>query len=307
MLSGLPLGVLLALGATAFFSGAILISTVASRRLDSNAGSILSGVANVAVGGVLIGLQALAGATWAMPTWRGVVGFVLGGLCGTFLGRWLFFSTIRHLGPTRATVFQTLSPLAAALMAWVFLGQHLGLEGWLGTLIAAAGLILLTPRAGLQPPASGPSAASRLALAWGLGSAVAYAAGSLFRSVGVASWNEPMAGATLGSAFGLAALLLVARRRLRGVHAQIRAHPRSTRLFLLVGALQIVAQASLIASLNHIPVALTVLLTSCTPLLVMPLSAWLLRKDESLDARAVIGVLITCAGVALATAAAAGS
>lgn len=302
MLSGLPLGVTLALGATAFFSGAILISTVASRRLDSNAGSILSGVANVAVGGALVGLQALAGAAWAMPTWRGVVGFVLGGLCGTFLGRWLFFSTIRHLGPTRATVFQTLSPLAAALMAWVFLGQHLGLEGWIGTLMAAVGLVLLTPRAGLQPARL--TAASRLALAWGLGSAVAYAAGSLFRSVGVASWNEPMAGATLGSAFGLVALLLVAHRRLHGVRAQIAAHPGSARLFLAVGALQIVAQAMLIASLNHIPVALTVLLTSCTPLLVMPLSAWLLRKDESLDVRAVIGVLITCAGVALATAAA---
>jgi drug/metabolite transporter (DMT)-like permease len=297
-LSNLPLGVALALSATVCFSFAILLSTVGSRRLDSDAGALLAGAANVPVGLALVGLQALAGGWPAAPTAWGLTAFALGGLCATFLGRWLFFSSIRLLGPTRATVFQTLSPLAAALMAWGLLGERLTAAGWLGMGLAAAGLVVMTQR-GRGAPAV--AAMPRIALAFGFGSAVAYAGGSIFRASALESWNEALAGAAVGAVAGFGMLLLAARRRLPGVRAQIAAHPRSAQLFVGVGTLQIVAQGLMIASLNHIPVSLTVLLTSCTPLLVMPLSAWLLRRDETLDARAVIGVVVTCAGVALAT------
>ena len=129
----------LALGATVFFSGAILLSTVGSRHLDSNAGAILAGLSNVPIGLLLVGLQGLFGPLPAWPTASGALGFAAGGLCGTFLGRWLFFTTIRWLGPTRATVFQTLSPLAAALMAWAFLGERLAWAAWVGMGLAALG------------------------------------------------------------------------------------------------------------------------------------------------------------------------
>lgn len=298
MLSGAPLGVALALSATLCFSVAILLSTVGSRRLDSNAGALLAGAVNVPVGLLLVALQALVADVPAAPTLRGAVGFALGGLCGTFLGRWLFFSSIRLLGPTRATVFQTLSPLAAALMAWVFLGERLTLAGWLGMGLAAAGLAVMTQRG---RGGAGAGSLPRIALVFGFGSALAYAGSSIFRAWALDSWNEALAGAALGAVAGFLVLVLAGWRRLPGVRAQILAHPGSARVFVGVGALQIVAQALLIASLAHIPVSLTVLLSSCTPLLVMPLSAWLLRRDETLDARAVVGVVVTCAGVALAT------
>ena len=280
MLSGAPLGVALALSATLCFSVAILLSTVGSRRLDSSAGALLAGAVNVPVGLLLVALQALVADVPAAPTLRGAVGFALGGLCGTFLGRWLFFSSIRLLGPTRATVFQTLSPLAAALMAWVFLGERLTLAGWLGMGLAAAGLAVMTQRG---RGSAGAGSLPRIALVFGFGSALAYAGSSIFRAWALDSWNEALAGAALGAVAGFLVLLLAGWRRLPAVRAQI------------------VAQALLIASLAHIPVSLTVLLSSCTPLLVMPLSAWLLRRDETLDARAVVGVVVTCAGVALAT------
>jgi drug/metabolite transporter (DMT)-like permease len=299
MLSGQALGVALAIAATALFSGAILLSSVGSRHLDSDAGAILASATNVPVGLLLVALQGLIGDGVTLPTWRGGLGFAIGGLCGTFLGRWLFFSTIRMIGPTRATVFQTLSPLVAALLAWGFLGQRLAAAAWLGMLIAILGLVLMSYRAD-RPLRLGVDAVPRIALGFGLGSAVAYAAGTLFRDAALHDWNEPLAGATLGAVAGLSMLVLVARKRLTSVRAQILAHPHSARLFVGVGALQIVAQGLLIASLNHIPVALVVLLTSCTPLIVMPLSAWLLQRFEQLDARTVVGVVITCAGVALA-------
>jgi drug/metabolite transporter (DMT)-like permease len=280
VLSGAPLGVALALSATLCFSVAILLSTVGSRRLDSSAGALLAGAVNVPVGLLLVALQALVADVPAAPTLRGAVGFALGGLCGTFLGRWLFFSSIRLLGPTRATVFQTLSPLAAALMAWVFLGERLTLAGWLGMGLAAAGLAVMTQRG---RGSAGAGSLPRIALVFGFGSALAYAGSSIFRAWALDSWNEALAGAALGAVAGFLVLLLAGWRRLPAVRAQI------------------VAQALLIASLAHIPVSLTVLLSSCTPLLVMPLSAWLLRRDETLDARAVVGVVVTCAGVALAT------
>jgi drug/metabolite transporter (DMT)-like permease len=295
------IGVLLALGATLVFSVCIILSTVGSRQLDSDASAVLAGAANIPVGLALMGLMALGGHRLASPTPSALLWFALGGLCAIWLGRWLFFRAIRLMGPTRASVFQTLSPLITALFAWAFLGDGLGWVGLVGMLVAVAGLVVTTQRR----PAGGASGGAvavtaRLALAIGLGAATAYAASSVFRGAGLREWNEPLAGSTLGAVAGWAVLLWMSRRRLPAVRAQVRAHPRSARVMLLVGGMQIVAQTLMVASMNHIAVWLAVLVTSCTPLLVMPLSARFLRRDETLDARLVFGAVLTCVGVGLA-------
>jgi drug/metabolite transporter (DMT)-like permease len=296
------IGVLLALGATLVFSVCIILSTVGSRQLDSDASAVLAGAANIPVGLALMGLMALGGHRLASPTPSALLWFALGGLCAIWLGRWLFFRAIRLLGPTRASVFQTLSPLIAALFAWAFLGDGLGWVGLAGMLVAVAGLVVTTQRrpAAAASGAGAVAVSARLALAIGLGAATAYAASSVFRGAGLREWNEPLAGSTLGAVAGWAVLLWMSRRRLPAVRAQVRAHPRSARVMLLVGGMQIVAQTLMVASMNHIAVWLAVLVTSCTPLLVMPLSARFLRRDETLDARLVFGAVLTCVGVGLA-------
>ena len=297
------IGALLALGATLVFSACIVLSTVGSRQLDSDACAVLAGAANIPVGLALMGLMALGGHRLADPTPSALLWFALGGLCAIWLGRWLFFRAIRLLGPTRASVFQTLSPLIAALFAWAFLDDALGLVGLAGMLLAVAGLVVTTQRRPASASAGGIGAVAvtaRLALAIGLGAATAYAASSVFRGAGLREWNEPLAGSTLGAVAGWAVLLWMSRRRLPAVRAQVRAHPRSARVMLLVGGMQIVAQTLMVASMNHIAVWLAVLVTSCTPLLVMPLSARFLRRDETLDARLVLGAVLTCVGVGLA-------
>lgn len=319
LLGDTALGVALALAATVVFSVCIILSTVGARRLDSDASAVLAGAANIPMGLALMGLMALGGHELAPATGSALLSFALGGLCAIWLGRWLFFRAIRLLGPTRASVFQTLSPLITALFAWAFLGDRLGLMGLAGMLVAVAGLVVTIQRrpSTSASPAPAPAAdagasastgvpapavpvTARLALAIGLGAATAYAASSVFRGAGLREWNEPLAGSTLGAMAGWAVLLWVSRRRLPAVRAQVRAHPRSARVMLLVGGLQIVAQTLMVASMNHIAVWLAVLVTSCTPLLVMPLSARFLRRDETLDARLVLGAVLTCVGVGLA-------
>ena len=63
--------------------------------------------------------------------------------------------------------------------------------------------------------------------------------------------------------------------------------------------MQFGAQVLMIASMKYIPVSVTALIACCTPLVVMPISMLLLKNTEQLKPLAIVGVLVTVAGVAL--------
>ena len=48
----------------------------------------------------------------------------------------------------------------------------------------------------------------------------------------------------------------------------------------------------------HTPVAVVAVITLCTPLLVFPLSYFLLKNDEGIKGRTLIGAMLTLVGIA---------
>ncbi|MBP5210910.1 MAG: DMT family transporter, partial [Bacteroidales bacterium] len=74
------------------------------------------------------------GRTWALMAASGFVGFFLGDFC--------LFNSYVHIGSRYGQLFMTLSPAAAAIMAWITLGQTLTWMNLLAMVVTLAGIII---------------------------------------------------------------------------------------------------------------------------------------------------------------------
>ena len=294
------IGILLALASMLTFAGVVLVISQASRQLDADAGALLATVVNVPMGLLLLGGQVLLQGPLPPPTALGLAAFATAGFFGTYLGRWLFFQSVARMGPSRASGFQSASPLFTALLGWLLLGETFGAWGLVGLLLGFTGLLAMGQRGSGNGPATAQErGASRRILALGTGAAAAYAVSHILRAAGMRSWPEALAGTTVGAAAGLLVLVLASRRQLPATFARIRAQPHGARLFCVVGMLQLVGQSFMVLSLHYIPASFSALISMGSPLVVLPVSHYLLRTGEGLRPLTVAGILLTLAGVAL--------
>ena len=284
----------------------VLIS-VGMRNMRSEPGSLLAAAAGVPIGLLISSFQLFWGGVGPGFNVWSLTAFALAGIFSTYLGRWLVFKSIESIGPSGASALQSTSPLLTALFAWVFLGEVIGWMGVSGITLAILGLMAMSR--GLQKRASDHGSAEGKgrvghamlsgSLIFGIASSAAYSGSHLFRGSAVRVWNEPLLGATIGAAAGLLVLLLASRNKLKGYRLEILANPRGAALFTGIGVLQFIAQSLVIASMKYIPVSVAALISMCTPLIVMPLSYFLLRNHEKLNWVMALGIFITLCGAAM--------
>ena len=85
---------------------------------------------------------------------RAVAGYLYLGVIGTAAGYWLWFRGVARLPATSVAFLTLLSPLSAAVIGWVALGQSLNPLQVLGMAIAFGGTLLgQTRRGGVHAPA----------------------------------------------------------------------------------------------------------------------------------------------------------
>jgi len=109
-------------------------------------------------GGVLmiVGLQMLVGSAALAPfavalespvdvhlSWRLAAAFAYIVFVPGLLATLAWFTLIRWIGPTRASVFHFLNPGFGVLIAWLMLAEHVDSATWIGVLLAAAGILLV--------------------------------------------------------------------------------------------------------------------------------------------------------------------
>ena len=84
------------------------------------------------------------------------------------------------------------------------------------------------------------------------------------------------------------------------IAAQLRAADRRA-LWLYVGCGVSTALGSIFVALamNHMEIALAVLVVHTTPLVIFPVSVFILRNKEELNSRTVVGALLVLSGIAL--------
>lgn len=316
MLSAAATGELFATAALVLFSCNIVLTKLASGRLNLNLGFLVSVAVNVLFAALLLAVHLAWRSDGVLWNSQGFYLFLLAGGFSTFLGRWFFLESVVRFGPSRASIFQVTSPLFTALLAWIFLRETLQPLEMAGMGLAIGGLLLVVPvpgflskpRADTAAPAAQVVAAAgpgwlqsllQSALLMGLGSSLAYSLGSVFRGAAIRRWDEAVLGALIGAVGGLVLHTLFSRDK-KKLPAQLKAADRrGMLLFAASGVLTISAQLCLILALKYIPVSVASLITLCTPVLVFPMSYLLLKNSEEVTPLTLLGGALTLAGVAL--------
>lgn len=305
------LGFLMSIAALLLFTVAIVVTKVASSRIALGLGFLISTVVNVVFAGlallVQLGFRADAVEWNATAFWL----FVAAGAFSTYLGRWFFYESVVRFGPAKASIFQVSSPLVTALIAWSLLSEKLTPLVLLGMLFTIAGLVMVAYKPGFFPgsrvvtdglPAVKPTLHSRLLesiFLLGLGSSLAYSIGNVLRGSAVRSWPEPLLGAWLGAVSGLLLHLAFTSGRAGLVSRLKEADRKGVWLYVLIGVSTISAQVFLIASMQYIPLSVATLVTLCTPILVFPISHWLLKSGEQFTFLMLSGSALAMLGIVI--------
>jgi drug/metabolite transporter (DMT)-like permease len=293
------MGVFLALLAMASFAANILITRYAVARMPLEAGFLIVLAINVLFPALLFPVELGTRATpWAWD-WKGAGLFILGGVIGTFLGRRFLFDAVKLLGPSRASVFHSTAPAFALIGAWLLAGENLG---WLEIGLMALvwfGLWLTQPRAGGMQLAGQLSPAQvRAGMIAGLLTVAGFGFGNVFRGLAMRGWDEAIAGSMIASVAALA-LQVAVTRNWGQVRAQLRAADgRAIGLYIACGVTTSCGSIFIAEAMARMEIALAVLIVHTTPLLIFPVSVFILKNREELTGRTVAGALLVLAGIA---------
>ncbi|HTP60691.1 MAG TPA: DMT family transporter [Burkholderiales bacterium] len=293
------MGVAFAFAAMLCFASNIMITRYAVARMPVDAGFFVVLATNILFPVLLLPFEfALRSAPLAWD-WKGAGLFALGGLIGTFLGRRFLFDAVRILGPSRASVFHSTAPAFAMAGAWLLADERLGWYEIMLMAIVWVGLWFTQPRAGSAGALS--ASATRKGFLVGLMTVAGFGMGNVLRGLAMRNWDEAVFGTVISS---LSALLcqLLATRDWDRIAAQFRAAERKA-LWLYVGCGISTALGSIFVALamKRMEIALAVLVVHTTPLVIFPVSVFVLKNREELNSRTVLGALLVLSGIALLT------
>jgi len=291
------MGITFALLAMVCFAANIVITRFAVARMPVEAGFFVVLATNILFPAALFAFELpIRDAPWSWD-WKGAGLFAIGGVIGTFLGRRFLFDAVRILGPSRASVFHSTAPAFALVGAWLLADEILGVYEIALMAVVWAGLWFTQPRAGTLHAL--PPEAVRSGFLAGLLTVAGFGFGNVLRGLAVRAWDEAVLGTVLSSAAAFACQVVVTRQWGR-IAAQLRAADRTT-LLLYTGCGVATSVGSIFVTLamTRLEIALATLIVHTTPLVIFPVSVFLLKNREELTPRTVFGAALVLAGIAL--------
>lgn len=294
------MGIALSLAAMLGFASNILLTRYALARMPLEAGFFVVLATNILFPAALFAIELAAReAPWGW-SWHEAGLFALGGVIGTFLGRRMLFDAVRLLGPARASVVHSTAPAFALVGGWLLADERLGAYEIALMAVVWTGLWFTQPHAGHTAGTPAASLArARSGLAAGVLAVAGFGFGNVFRGLAMHGWNEAVLGAVIASVAALACQV-AATRGWTKIAAQLRAADGAA-LWLYFGCGIATSLGSIFLSLamNHLEIALAVLVVHTTPLAIFPVSVFLLKNREELSGRSVLGAALVLAGIAL--------
>lgn len=248
----------------------------------------------------------LGGAATLMGSWgtlnTTVVGvLVLSGFIGIFVGDTALFACMNRLGPRRSGILFATHSMMSAVLAALFLGERMGGMAMLGCALVVSGVmsaIAFGSRAGNE--SSWEATRGRLAIGVGLGlvAALGQALGTLVVKPVMGPEVDPVAASAIRMAagFGFHAVLWLSGWQPARLQAQMR--PKDW--WLLAGSAFLsmaLGMTLILAALKYGSAGLVGMLSSISPILLLPLLWWKSRIAPTLGA--CVGAVLTVAGVVL--------
>ncbi len=266
----------------------------------------------------------LHGSIWPeMQSQRQLLALAFSGLIGLSLCDQALFTAFVDIGPRRALLCMTSSPIFALIFGVLFLDEHMVWTAYVAIAITVSGIVWVVTERGsvTDEPAdavddleTGGPVRSRIVLRGFLLAfiaAISQAAGGMLSKIGMGvGWLPEEQQLTAQSAtlvrmvfglFGMAPIVLIyvamARR-----NASRRQRPRRWTAGLLLTACGTIVGPFLgvwmsLIAFKHSPLGVAQTLCSLSPVLILPFSRYLLR--ERVTRRAVLGAVVALAGAAM--------
>jgi DME family drug/metabolite transporter len=218
---------------------------------------------------------------------------ILAGIIGSAIGRGAVIGGIDRLGPSTAVPIQSSTyPLLAVAGGVLLLGESLTILRCTGVLVIISGLVVLSRR-----NSQGPKGRSHdvRALAFPVIAGLAFGAADLFRKHGVDLLPEPAFAEAIGAVSAAVALNLLAVSS-KMFRSRIVLGP-SMYWFVLSGILSSLGLLSSMYALSTGEVSVVSPILASQPLLVVGLSALLLKGLEQVTLRVFVAAVLTVSGV----------
>jgi drug/metabolite transporter (DMT)-like permease len=230
------------------------------------------------------------GLHWEQVTLAAFVGYVLGGLFGTGIGRRWLYIAIDRLGASPATAIKNSAPVVTTLLAGITYGEQITPLRWAAVAGIVIGVALVTWK-----PGSGVRHWVDVGVLAAIGSALSYGVRPLFLKFGLEAADLPLTAAFVGATAALVYALSLGDRS-----GLLRAHREPAfGLFLFAGVLQSIGFLAISLGLSGGEVSVVYPVTSSAPLFTLAFTAILLRGKERLTWQIAAGAVLVVLGVIL--------
>lgn len=297
-------GVLAGLTTSAFWVVTTVVFTAASKRIGVTAVNTL----RMAFAVVLLGathLVLFGGLVPQIPTMHQWVALALSGFIGLTICDQALFASFIDIGPRKALLFSTTTPIFGLLLGTTILGERIGPAGIAGIFITIGGIMwvaLERQSAGSERPRN-----LRRGITLAIFASFCQSLGAMFAKIGMNSGAEdigarvdPLPATLVRLTFGLfcmAPVVLVAYRMVKKREpdeGKLRWTPGV--LFTLTGAVfgPFLGVWLSLVTFKHLELGIAQTLLSLSPVMILPFVG--LLYNEKLTRAAVVGALVAIVG-----------
>ena len=278
----------LAIAAAFLYGLAMITAQIGLKDTDTFSGALISMIFSV-IGSLFLFIFYVPISHFA--NW-GLIYFIIAGLSGPCMGRFLLFIGINRVGSSIASTLYSIMPLFSAIAAVLILGEQLT------TGIAAATVVMVGGLAIVSFEESGKrieSSWSKKNLIFPIMAGAAFGLAHVFRKIGLNINHAPLMGVVVQNVTALSFSMIFAL--LKKNHQQVTVnYPKAWVVFGLSGIFSVLGQLAMFHALNIGSVIIVSPLSAISPLFVIVFAGIFLRKVERVTWKIVLGAVLIIGG-----------
>lgn len=276
------------------FAAMLGIASIFSRRGLEHGSYYALLVISLAVGSAIFTVITFLTTGFADTPIRGVIYTAVGAVFGSVVGRALYFLGIEYLGPGKALSINATSPLYAAMLAWLVLGETITPLVVLGTLTVVVGIVVLSKDIRTQTEQEDHSVT---VVVYPLVGALMGAISVILRKIALDTDIAPIEAITVNMVVGFLVASPLLATRLRGEIVDI--DRRALGNFVVASTIMAVGLVFYFEGLQSTNASIFYPLVQTQPLFAVVFSALLLRQLEIITRWSVLGSIIVVVGATL--------
>jgi len=222
------------------------------------------------------------------------------GILAFVISSYFMLNAYQQIGPRLTMLIASFAPVLGAILAWIFLGQTLPSNSWIGIVIVVFGIVWVVAERSQKKKTDIEIGENRRGIIFSCLGTLAQSTAFVFSSQGVADGFPPFSATLIRTTAGI--IVLWGFLAMQGdMHSTMTVVRNDRRIFmqLSVAAISgpVIAGTLLLLSLQFIPVGVSTTLSHTTAIILIPISYFVFK--EKITLRAIVGTVIAIVGIAI--------